>query len=445
MKTSALCLLVGLGIASLPSSALGNPSGPVLMAGDVAPTRGSYVAGANGAEWLLPGGARVVAEPGTDFRVIGKPQKLALGPRKNTPGYTVILRSGDLRVTVPEGGRSAVVVAAPRKTNVLVISGSMSVKAAANRVAVANAAGETSIGLGTDPLRPLAAGMMREIDGGAGAPRPLAVSPSSLEAPGVAFAFDGKASLGPLQWAAGSGTAGYRLEIRNEKGRLVGSRETSDASLPPGAFQLAPGKYVARVAGIDPSGLEAARPVERPMRVIAVRVPERGFVDADGAVHFPAGRALELTNAEGLEVTYGGGSHFVAAPRTLELLRPEPRLVRFRQAGDGASETKLWLLPRQVRARVEFGPAVPSWPRDALEIRVRVEETNAPASAEPVEVHPRVQLGVEPVAVSFVRQGNVLRGVLPPQSGNGPWVVRVSVQDKTGAELGRDFVEVAHR
>jgi hypothetical protein len=445
MKASAICLLVGLGIASLPTTALGDPSGPVLVAGNVAPTPGSYVAGADGAEWLLPGGARVVAKPGTDFRVIGKPQKLALGPRRDTPGYTVMLRSGDLRVTVPAGGRSAVVVGAPRKTNVLVISGSMSIRAAGDRVAVANASGETSIGLGSDPLRPLAAGMLREIDGGQGAVRPLAASPSSFDAPGVAFAFGGEATLGALRWPVGSGTTGYRVEVRNEKGRLVGSRETADPSLSDGAFRLPPGKYVARLAGIDASGLEAARPVERPLRIVAVRVPERGFVDDNGAVHVPAGRALELANADGLEVTYSGGNHFIPAPRSLELVRAEPRLVRFRQQGDGASEAKLWLMPRQIRARVEFGPTTPSWPRDTLEIRVRVEEANAPASAEPIEVLPRVQLGVEPVEVSFVRQGNVLRGVLPPQTGNGPWVVRVSVQDKAGTELGRDFVEVARR
>jgi hypothetical protein len=445
MKASALCLLVGLGIASLPSTALGDPSGPVLVAGNVAPTPGSYVAGAGGAEWLFPGGSRVIAKPGTDFRVIGKPQKLALGPRRDTPGYTVILRSGELRVTVPSGGRAAVVIGAPRKTNVLVISGAMSIKAAGDRVAVANSSGETSIGLGTDPLRPLAAGMLRELDGGAGALRPLAESPSSLDAPGVAFAFGGDAAVSALRWPAGSGTTGYRVEIRNDKGRLVGSRETSEPALAQGAFRLSPGKYVARVSGIDPSGLDAARPVERPLRVVAVRVPERGFVDANGAVHAPSGSSLELANADGLEVTYGGGNYFVPAPRSLDLVRAEPRLVRFRQLGDSASEAKLWILPRQIRARVEFGPAVPSWPRDTLEIRVRVEEVNAPASAEPLEVLPRVHLGVEPVAVSFVREGNVLRGVLPPQTGSGPWVVRVSVQDNAGTELGRDFVEVARR
>jgi hypothetical protein len=445
MKSSAFCLCVGLGISSLPSAALGDVRGPSLVLGTVSPGAGAHVAGTDGAEWLLPGGARVVAKAGTEFRVIGKPQRLALGPRRDTPGYTVLLRSGNLRVTVPSGGRSAVVVAAPRKTNVLVVSGATSISATNERVAVANAEGETSIGVGSDPLRPLAVGMMREVNGGAGAVRPLAESPRSLDAPALSFAFGADVSLGAVSWPAAPGAGSYRVEIRNDKGRLVASRETSAAAVEQGAFRLTPGKYVARVAGIDPSGLEAARPVEKPLRVVAVTVPERGFVDADGAVHFPAGQAVKIAHAEGVEVTYGAANYFVPAPRTLELMRPEPRLVRFRVPGD-RSEAKLWLVPRQVRAQVEFGPKVPVWPHDQLEIRVRIEEVNASgAIAAPDEVRARVLLGVEPVDVSFVRDGNVLRGVLPPQSGKGPWVVRVEVQDQTGAELGRDFIEVARR
>ena len=54
-----------------------------------------------------------------------------------------------------------------------------------------------------------------------------------------------------------------------------------------------------------------------------------------------------------------------------------------------------------------------------------------------------VEMGVEPVAVDFKAEGGWLRGVLPPRSGEGPWVVRVEVKDHSGRELGRDFVEVA--
>jgi hypothetical protein len=247
-----------------------------------------------------------------------------------------------------------------------------------------------------------------------------------------------------MTWPQANGASRYRVEIRNDKGRVVRTRETGESGLAAGAFRLPPGNYVARVATIDPSGLEAAKPAERPLRVVGVTVPERGFVDVDGAVHLPTGDSLSLTNTDGVEMTYGGGDYFVAAPRSLDLVQPEPRLVRFRLPGN-PSEARLWLVPRQVRARVEFGPKVPTWPRDSLEIRVRVEEASASASAPPIDVRARVMLGVEPVNVAFVREGNVLRGVLPPQVGKGPWVVRVEVNDPSGAELGRDFIEVARR
>jgi hypothetical protein len=372
------------------------------------------------------------------------PQRLALGPRRDTPGYTVMLRSGDLRVSVPAGGRSAVVVGAPRKTNVLVVSGSSSIRASDERVTVANTDGEVSMGVGSDPLRALRAGMLREIDGGAGTQRALAESPASLEGTRLAFAFGTDAGVGALSWPASAGTNGYRVEFRDEKGRLVASRETRATTLEAGAVHLSPGKYSARVVGLDPSGLEGAHPVERPVRVVGVKLPERAFVDPDGAVHFPTGRSLALSRADGVEVTYGSGNYFVPAPQSLELMRAEPRLVRFRLAGD-ASESRLWLVPHVVRARVEFGPAVPTWPHDSLEIRVHVDDPKSASDPYETEVHPKVLLGVDPVAVDFVREGNVLRGVLPPQAGSGPWVVRVEVQDQIGTELGRDFIEVARR
>jgi hypothetical protein len=449
MKASIFCLCLGLGfgIATVASTGLGEPRGvfrPTLVAGAITPSAGVFAAGSEGAEWLLPGGARIAADAGTELRVVGVPQRLALGPKRNTPGYTVMVRSGSIRVTVPRDGRTAIVVGAPRKTNVLVVSGAASVIASDDRVAVANADGEISMGVGSDPLRPLAVGMLREVDAGAGATRPLAESPRALEAPPVAFSFGGDATLGAVRWTAAAGASGYRIEVRNASGRVVASRKTKEPALEAGAIRLSPGKYTARVAGLDPSGLEGARPIERPINVLGVSVPDRGFVDADGAVHLPPGRSLDVTNTDGVEMTYGAASYFIPAPRTLELVRPEPRLVRFRQPGSSA-EAKLWLVPRQVRAQVAFGPAVPSWPKDSLEIRVRVNDPSAAGGATPIEVRPRVLLGVEPVNVDFVREGDTLRGVLPPQAGKGPWVVRVEVEDQAGTELGRDFVEIARR
>jgi hypothetical protein len=54
-----------------------------------------------------------------------------------------------------------------------------------------------------------------------------------------------------------------------------------------------------------------------------------------------------------------------------------------------------------------------------------------------------VKLGIEPIEVTFSRQGNRLVGVVPPPAKPGPWVLRVEVKDQFGALLGRDFLEIA--
>ena len=443
-STLALCLTLGLVAAGVADAGPKVLTRPTLVAGKVKEHGDGVVVGPGGAEWALPGGARVVAAPGAELRLIGKPQKLALGAKRNTPGYTVLLRGGEVRaVAVAE--RSAIVVAAPRQTRVLVVSGSLGVLAAEGHVAVANTDGEASVGVGSEPLRPLAPGMLRIVDRGAGAVRPLAVSPSRLEAPGVSFAFhDEPVDLGALAWPEALGAQRYRLELRDEAGRLVVRRETSELGLASGWSRVAPGAYSVRLSSLDPSGLEAAHPIERPLRVLGVTLPPGAFADGERAVHLPPGRRVELSHTEGVEVSYGTAQHFIAAPRALELGRPEPRLVRLRLAGSEASRN-LFLVPREVRAKVEFGPRVPSWPKDPLEIRVRVEEAKGTPAADLVEARPKVMIGIDPVDVAFEKQGEWLIGTLLPRTGKGPWVVRVEVEDSNGSVLGRNFVEIAGR
>ena len=54
-----------------------------------------------------------------------------------------------------------------------------------------------------------------------------------------------------------------------------------------------------------------------------------------------------------------------------------------------------------------------------------------------------MKLGIEPIEVSFTRDGNRLVGTVPPTAVPGPWVLRVEVKDQFGALLGRDFLEIA--
>lgn len=435
-----LALLTLAGASSAAPNPAADPKRPTLVSGATQSIAGAVKAGAEGAEWVLPGGSTLTASPGAELRVLGVPQPVVLGTKK-VPGYTVLLRSGHVKARVPDSGKSAVVLSAPRQTSVLVTSGETSV-VAGPLVAVANAQGASSVGSGGQSFRPLQPGTLEVVEGGGSVRRALVAAPTELRGAFVLVSYGDEATFGEVGWSGASDASGYRVELRDASTARVVLRTTAgEARLPAGFARLSPGKYLLSVASIDRTGLES-KPTEQPVRVIGLTLPAGGYVDDAGAVRFPAGTSLPLSNAEGVEMTYGGATLFVSAPHALELLRPEPRLVRFRIAGNPA-ESQLWLVPRDTRARIAFGPKAPHWPGSPLEIRIRVEDSRGKLAPSFIEARPRVSVGVERADVEFSRQGEWLRGVLPAQRGKGPWVVRVEVEDQSGIALGRDFVEVA--
>jgi hypothetical protein len=330
-----------------------------------------------------------------------------------------------------------VVVSAPRKTSVIVASGEASVVAGA-QVAVANSHGKTSVGVVGQPFHAVESGTV-EVEG---LPkRPLLSSPALVVKPSILLSYGDSVSLGAFGWQPVPGARAYRVELRDDAtARIVARTETDATALPAGFSELAPGAYSLRLSAVDSVGLESARPVLLPVRVLLVKLPPGGFVDAAGVLRFPPGVTLDLGRVEGVEMGYGYEGPFGPAPPSLGLFRSQPSLVRFRAAGTDAVRD-LWLAPREAKAKVEFGSRAPSWPGDSLEIEVRVE--GAGESIEWLEPKTRVTVGVEPVEVAFRRDGPSWRGVLPPRTGQGPWVVRVEVEDQHGIALGRDFIEVA--
>src|SRR5688572_8864625 len=125
---------------------------PTLISGTVEQRAENFVAGPDGAEWALPGGSSLVASPGAELRILGKPQALDLGAKDKVPAFTVILKAGLVRARASKTGKSAVVISAPKKTSVLVATGETSVLAGA-QVAVANTSGKTFIGSGAARMR----------------------------------------------------------------------------------------------------------------------------------------------------------------------------------------------------------------------------------------------------------------------------------------------------
>jgi hypothetical protein len=439
----ALVLAVGsfAGSSAAAPEALRDPKKPTLVAGAAQRIAGAMKVGEDGAEWLLPGGSRLTASPGAELRVLGVPQPVILYGKK-VPGYTVLVRSGLVRASVPGTGKSAVVLSAPKKTSVLVASGETSV-VAGRQVAVGNAEGVSSVGSAGESFRLLEPGTLEVVDDGSNARRALVTSPSALRGAFVVVCYGNDAALGEITWDAVPEANGYRAELRDAATGRVVARETSKEPRLSSSFaRVAPGKYTLSVVSVDRTGLESNKPAAQPVRVIGLTLPAGGYVDGAGAVRFPAGTDLPLSNVEGVEMTYGSSDAFMTAPSTLEMFLGEPRRVRFRIAGT-ALDSSLWLVPRDERARIEFGPKTVRWPHSPLEIRIRIEDGSGRLAPDFIEARPKVLVGVEPMNVAFAREGQWLRGVLPARPGNGPWVVRVEVHDQNGIALGRDFIEIA--
>lgn len=89
-----------------------------------------------------------------------------------------------------------------------------------------------------------------------------------------------------------------------------------------------------------------------------------------------------------------------------------------------------------------MGPQLGLWPQDDIDIRVRMWDGHGQPLSWMDEYRLVVKVGVEEVPVEWERQEGELRTVVAPQAGKGPWVLRVSVIDPTGHEIGRNFLEV---
>lgn len=426
--------------SALAVAQTGGPAKPTLDRGTAAARAGASVAGAEGAEWSLPGGPRIVAEPGAVLRVLHVPQPLQLGPGGTVPGYTLIVKSGKVEVRVPPRAKSAVVVVAPRQLSAIVRTGVLRTAASPTQTALANAGGESTYSVAGGAFRALAPGSVYVAEGSSGAERPLVSPPRSVQGKRVLVTSAASAELSELSWEPVEGAIGYRVELLTG-GRLVESIETSGATLERALPPLAPGSHRLRVSSVDPTGIASSQAAEVDVRVVGMELPAGAYTDSRGSVRLGRGQKVRFVGAESLEMTYGG-DRFVRAAETVGLYRNERTAVHLRIPGTHDFATAR-LEPRTVRARIEITPRGALWPKDPIEIRVRLEDPTGEPIPAFIEAKPKVLLGVRELDVPFTQQRGWLRAVVKPQGGAGPWVVRVSVEDGAEQALGYDFVEIA--
>lgn len=434
--------MLGVVLSVVCSFAVARPAeaSPRLVAGGTEKHGDIAVVGAQGAEWALPGGPVVRARPGTQIKVVHKPQNLQIKPGKTRPVYTVHVRSGRVDVEVPSDARSAVILAAPRKVMAIVRAGSAGVSASDSRVALANYEGETVAGLGAD-FRLLPSGAIKVVDARGVSDASVLAPPSTLEGQRLFVTAGEPVKLDRLSWNQLGGAVSYRLELsRGDSRQPVLAIETREPRLS-SAPTLEPGRYKVAIKAVDALGLDSYRALESSLHVVGAELPEGAYYDSAGRIRMIPGSRVKLSFVDGLEMTYSKVS-YIPALDAVGISRNEPATI-FVRPENGHEHLPLRFAPRTVRARVALTPQLVTWPNDPLEVAISLEDPSGQPVPESLQMRPKVSVGLDPIKVEFRRVGKSLRATIPPQAGPGPWVVRVEVKDQYGFELGRDFIEIA--
>lgn len=435
----ALCCVSGF---SAPATAASGPRKPVVVSGSATNVGGVYTASASGAVIELPSRALLRVAPNAALRVFPLPQLLALtrGPRTWT--WSFALQNGRVDVDLPKTGRGAV-LASLGKLSAIITSGRCAFQVEDGETTTANLEGEVRTVLHdhwqTIPLGWIAT--LNKDDANAVA-KPGLSAPTLNAGLRMWFATSSTVAMHGYHWAPVPSAAGYDLRLtRLSDGSVIDQHRTERTEWSDDLAGVEPGSYALALRSVDQRGMEGSWGPAAELRVIGVALPQ-GSYRTDQAIFLGAGQQVKFTHTEGLEMTYLGAGRYFPAVDGASLFRGQPTVVGFRMPGT-LDTAVARLEPRGVYAEVRIGPQRALWPRDPILIDVQLKSRTGAEIPKALQVVPTVSLGLEPVDVNFERAGNTLHGVLAPNNRPGPWIVRVTVADQYGVELGHDFLEIA--
>lgn len=420
------------------------PSRPQVVEGDGVRAQGFLTAGPQGAVIAIPGEASVELDPGASVQVFAAAQRLKMPEGYAVPTWSVAVREGRVRAKVRNPKKAAILLTVSEKFSAVVARGTGMLWVDANESAAVNVTGVSHTVI-AGRWQALEEGTLRSVAAGETTPTTRdTLAPTSIEAGRRLWVSMGeKVTVEALTWKPLTGAADYTVALRR-----AGEEEpmhvltTSDPRLAKPLGPIGPGQYEVAVRGNDTRGLPGrwSQPVR--MRVLGVDLPGGAYVSSKGVIHLGPGQHARFTNADGLELTYSGARQYFSADSQVPLQGGQRTLVSFRERGT-TENAIAWLEPRSISADVEIGPTAARWPKDNIEVSIQLQSTNQDAPLRMVEPRPRVTVGIEPVQVEWRWEGSRLKGTIPPRSDDGPWVIRVEVDDQYGLPLGRNVLEVA--
>jgi len=435
-------LLIGTLLAWVPAGSAHSAPTPKFVEGDGTRSGGYFTAGSQGATLAIPGDASVELAPGASVRIFPRAQRLRLPAGYTTPTWSIAVRKGRVTAHVRKPKKSAVLLTRSSKFSLVVAEGSGHLVVAPGESAAVNERGRSHTivdGRWSD----LSERTVLVLDEHGTLSREQTPGTPELE-PGQRLWVSTGApiKLDGIRWKSVPGAAHYQVALfrRGENEPML--EQTTTKSEPEIPFRpLEDGQFEVAVRALDKRDLPGSWSERSQLRVVGVDLPQGSYVSS-GNVHLGQGQAARFTHAEGLVMTHSGARRTLPATNLIPLYENKRTTVSLRLPGTpNLAVTEF--LPRPVRAQIEIGPKTARWPDDEVKIAIRLQATEPSIVPIAIEPRPKVTIGIDPVEIEWQRTGDKLVAVVPPSRNEGPWVVRVEVEDQYGVPLGRDFLEVA--
>lgn len=431
-------------LAPVSAAAAGDAASPTVVSGEVVRSRGQWSTKSKPAEWGLPGGGHIAVHDGTDATLLTEPQALALLPEAKIPTYSVILRRGAIDIDVPNANptRIAVSVGTPTQVRTFTLSGKSTIKVVGRNVIAVCHDGQTTVAQGSKLVR-LPTAVKRVYTTKGFKDRPLLEAPPWVGGRRIWISTTGAAiPISGYVWKPVQGATGYLVSLRElAAGRTLAQSRVALPAM--GAFQgsFNPGRYQLEVATIDSDGLPSHEVAQIPVSVVGVEAPGGAVPMPKDTLAIGREQKVRLISAEGLTLTTAAHQTGVAGTKPFGLEGLDRASILIHPAGGGDPAT-LTLVRRQELVSAWVGPKLATWPSDPLDLQVNFVDGRGVPTPTNIAPAVRVMVGVEPVNVTWNKQGDHWHARLAPMSGKGPWVVRLEVVDQHGVVIGRDLAEI---
>lgn len=396
--------------------------------------------------------------PASKVRALPRDVRLAVGEGTTIqPSFTSSLPVGRRGAKVPVqtvevgGGRvdaylekgnveRGVLLQAPDKILGISTEGHMVVRVDEQTVVIGAVSGDVLVGQDSK-FKPLSTGKIRVFSRASGVSRDYAFpkQPTLKNMAGLSVALTGSVPVALESTSSGP----VLLGLVDESGIAVETPRRFEAGEALSVDVPRAGIYYAVARAVGEGDIEG--PLSAPVRIQVLGLAPGQRAPQDGVFLLGRGERVRLAGTDGLEVRYGSSPTYLPASNSVGLSQARKTVVEFRNPQVTDQRVVLTLAPRIMRKEIEMGPVAAQWPGVPVKMRIGLWNGVGKLLRPGDDVKVRVTVNSADIPISWKTASDGFVGQVPTQTGDGPWIVRVSVLDESGRTIARDFLEVASR